>query len=482
MKKVLHRAPVVVVLGHVDHGKTTLLDNIKKTKRAEKEVGNITQNIGAYEAKVNAKGYPVDTITFVDTPGHEAFVQMRARGASVADLAIVVIDATDSLMPQTRESLHHVKQAKIPYIIAINKIDLPSANVERVKKDLLKEDVQLEGISGDVPYIAISAKTGKGVNDLLELILLVSSQHNFTYDPQAPVQAYIIESQIDKAGVSAAAIIKNGSLEVGDNVYVPGQQAKVRAFIDEYGKSLSKVEPSKPFLILGFKKLPPIGPLSNSPIEEEGENSDEAQNFDAADFLNPQAHRKLSVIIKADSQGSLDAIVESLASRKNIDIVLNGVGEVSKSDIFLAKISKAVVICFNSTVERNVKDLAEQEKVIIKTYSLIYKLIEELEEVSQVISEKEDKEKRLKGEAKILATFILEREKIAGVKMLLGKLSTGDKAEIVRGKKIIGEAEIVSLKQRAKNVNEIKKNEEGGVLLSPQLDINIGDVIKSHSI
>lgn len=483
MAKII-RPPVVVILGHVDHGKTTLLDYVKKTNRAAKEVGGITQSIGGFEAVVPVKGYATNKITFIDTPGHEAFTKLRARGADVADCALLIIDAVDSVMPQTKESIFHIKNAKIPYIVVVNKTDLPGASIDKVKKDLLKEEVLVEGLGGDVPVMPISAKKGEGVAELLEAILVLTSLHEQTFSPEAEMKAYIIESRVEKGGIAASAIIKDGTLKVGDTVFAGELSAKVRALFTDDGKSVSQVMPSTPFVLYGFSALPEVGIEigKNKSLVSKKSQEPETQEKDMRQMLVDQKKKTLKVIIKADSQGSLDAVLASLLKNESIEIMLSGVGEIAKSDIFLAKVSKAIVIGFGVQAPKAVSELAEQEKVIIKTYSLIYQLLEELTEVSHIMMEKEIKEKYIKGEAKVMASFIIEKEKIAGIKITKGKVNIKDQIELFRGDRLVGKAEVVSLKHRAKDMNELKKDMEGGILFYPVLDFNIGDVIKSYSI
>lgn len=486
MSKQISRPPVVVVLGHVDHGKTTLLDYIRKTNRAGKEIGEITQSIGAYEAKINLKGYDVDKITFIDTPGHEAFTKLRVRGADIADIAILIVDAVDSVKPQTVESIYHIKNAKIPMIVAVNKIDLPGANIERVKSDLMKEEILFEGAGGDTPLIQISAKTGKGVEHLLETILFMASLKELKYSPENPLKAFIIEAKKDRSGILAAAIIKDGRLSIGQDIFAGVNQARIKALINDEGKNVDEVVPSTPFIILGFSDLPEVGiPLlrqkSDLPHEIQ-EKSQDNKKVDMAAFFSSEQKKRLRIILKTESQGSLDAILSSLSKNENIEISLAAVGEITKSDIFLAKVTAAIIIGFGMPVDKTIVNLAETEKIVIKTYSLIYQLFDELTEVSNLLIEKEQKEKQVKGEAKILASFIIEKEKIAGVKVLKGKININDQIELYRDNKLKTHAKIVSLKSRSKNIAEIKKNEEGGMIFYPQLDFNIGDMVKSYSI
>jgi len=489
MTKPSPRPPIVAILGHVDHGKTTLLDYIRKSAIAAKEHGAITQKIGAYEIATNIKGYNTNKITFIDTPGHEAFSKLRSRGTNVADIAVLLIDAKDSVMPQTVESISHVKSANIPLIVAINKIDLPEANPEKVKNDLIKHGILVEGKGGGVPVILISAKTGKGVNELNEAILLVASDLHLQYSPKNNPKALIIETKKGRRGVVVSAIIKDGKLKVGDLIQTEDQSTKVRSMFNDQGKPIREVVPSTPFELLGFDDLPNVGAVITLQSEFKGadkkitrenrQNLIIPQTIDLDSLLKAKKEdQKLSLIIKADSQGSLEAINQSLAVNKNIEVVLKSIGDVHKSDIFLAKSTHSIIIGFSVVVSDEAKQLAKQEKIIIKTYNIIYHLLDELNEVADLLNEKQEKEKNLKGSAKILATFIIEGEKVYGIKTTKGKINLGDELEAYRENKLIGKTKILSLKMRAKVISEVKKDQEAGMMLSPQLDIRIGDVVK----
>ena len=477
------RPPIVTILGHVDHGKTTLLDYIRKSRLAAKEYGGITQRIGAYEVKTDIKGYKTDTITFVDTPGHEAFSQLRARGAQIADIAILLIDAKDSVMPQTAESISHIKASGIPFIVVMNKIDLPDADPNKVKTDLLKYEVLVEGKGGTVPVVPVSSKTGKGIPELLEAILLVGSDLNLTYEPNNELKAYVIETKKDRRGVVASVIIKDGTLKIGDVVFVGDKKAKIKSMLNDQGAQIKQVYPSTPFELLGFEEMPEVGTsITKTPTEKKEDQTInlEPKRIDEASFLQPKIEqKKLSLIIKADCQGTLDAVYNSLLENENIKIILSAVGDIHKSDIFLAKTTKSIVIGFSTNIAPEVANLAKQEKIIIKTYQIIYELLDELREVAQLLKEKETKERNLKGEAKILANLIIEKEKIYGVKVTKGKINLSDELEVHRQNKLIGKTRLVSLKIRAKTVSEIKKDQEAGMLFDSQLDFRIGDVVKS---
>ncbi|MCX6730365.1 MAG: translation initiation factor IF-2 [Candidatus Roizmanbacteria bacterium] len=478
------RSPIVAILGHVDHGKTTLLDYIRSSRIAAKEQGGITQKIGGYTAKTDIKGYPINEITFIDTPGHEAFSQLRARGANVADIVLLIVDAKDSLMPQTIESISHIKQANVPCIVVLNKMDLPEAKPEKVKNDLLRHGIMVEGKGGTIPVAPISAKTGKGVPELLETILFLATDKELTFDPKAELEAYVIETKKDRRGIAVSIVVKNGTLHVGDVVYAGEVKAKIRSITDDLNAPLTEATASQACELLGFEVAPLVGSRIASKPEDakivEPEAPIAKKAFTSQDFFaTPQKEqKKLAIVVKTDSQGSLEALEAILSQNSNIDIILSGVGDIHKSDVFLAKASKAIVIGFNTRIDPETKDVAKQEKVIIKSYTIIYELLEELEEVALLLQEKEQSEKNLKGEAKILATFVIEGEKIFGSKLSKGKFELGDMLEIHRAGNIIGKSKIVSLKIRAKKVEEVKKEQECGLILSPALDIRVGDVVK----
>ena len=339
-------------------------------------------------------------------------------------------------------------------------------------------------MGGDIPVVGISAKNGTGVNELLETILMIASLEEYKYSENNPLKAFTIESKLDKSGPTVSVIIKDGTLKVGDTVYSGDKMAKIRALINDSGERIDKVYPSTPFVLLGFKDLPEVGvSITKEAInKEELKEKVQFKQVDANDFFAKEEKKKLKIIIKAESQGSLEALSYSLAKNDNIEVVLSGVGDVNKSDIYLANISKAIIIGFAINVDRNTQELADQEKVVIKLYKLIYDLIDELFEVSNLLAEKEDKEKSVKGEAKVLAKFMIEKEVIAGIMVHKGKLNLNDTVEIYRNDKLFIKTKIVSLRHRAKSVEEVKKNEEGGVIFYPQFDFVNGDVIKSYSI
>ena len=326
--------------------------------------------------------------------------------------------------------------------------------------------------------LPISAEKGDGIPELLEALLLIAADQKLEYDPLADVEAYIIESNKDTRGVTSSIIIKNGTIKVGDELYTSAGKIKVRSLIGDTGKQLRQVVPSAPFVLSGFSNIPEIGSVITSKAQEHIEE-EALEKFDITSlFKKKEESHKLSVILKTESQGTLEAITDALKKNENISIMLGVVGDIHKSDIFLAKTTKAIVIGFSVKVISDVKDLAKQEKVIIKTYDIIYELLEELEEVSDIMQEKSEREKNLKAQAKILATFIIDGEKVFGGLITKGKVNLGDTAEIYRNDKLIGNTKLVSLQMRAKKVQEVKKDQECGMQFIPEVDIKEGDVVK----
>ncbi len=483
--KISSRPPIVAVLGHVDHGKTSLLDFIRKTSLAAREHGGITQKIGAYQINVKTQISNVKSedklITFIDTPGHEAFAKMRSRGATAADLAILVVAADDSVKPQTKDSIDQIKAAGIPMIVAINKIDLPTANVNKVKQDLAKVGVQVEGFGGDVPVVPLSAKTGKGVPELLEMILLVSEMKGLTADPQGNVEAVVIETRLDKGkGMVAAVIVKNGTIATGTLLYEDSLLiAKVRAMHDENGKRVDAAGPGKPVEILGFTKLPGVGAVIRSVAVDAKTLVEEPaiKPTELPDFLKPleeQAAKKLAIIIKADTAGSLEAITQALGDR--VTVVGSGIGDITEADVLLARPSSAFIVGFNVKAHPGVEKLAVTEKVIYRTYTIIYELLNELEEVISGMKEVLHEEREL-GRGTIIAEFPFEKTRIAGAKIASGRLARGDMVKLVRSDAEIVRAKIKSIRHGKEDITKAEAGAECGVLFDRTVDFQLGDAI-----
>jgi len=470
--KFVLRPAVVTVMGHIDHGKTTLLSKIREQDLTRKEFGGITQHIGAYQIKHQGK-----QITFIDTPGHVAFSKMRARGTEVTDLVVLVVDATAGVMPQTRESLEHIKSAKVPLLVAINKMDLPQANPKKVKEQLQKEGIIVEELGGDVVCVEISAKTGKGINDLLDLILLMSEMEELKADPNGPLEAMIIESKLDsRRGPLATVLIKNGTLRIGDGIKAENFVGKVKAMFDENGIRVEIAGPSQPVEVLGFKELPKVGSLvrgmeGKPDLPAATESTKERKDIEILE----KTERKLKIILKSDVWGTLEAIVGSLP--QGIQVVSQEVGDINESDVLLAATTSAQILGFNVRIPSAVAKLASTERVKIKSYNIIYEL---LDDIKKQVSKPRVVEEIL-GEAEIIAEFEMKREKIAGCRGKEGRVAKNDKIHLKRGETILGDLRIKSMKKRKEDIAEARKGEEFGAVFTPSLDFKIGDVIIAYN-
>lgn len=477
------RPPIVVVVGHVDHGKTTLLDTIRKTNIAAKEHGGITQHIGAYQVSIpslSEEKVPFK-ITFIDTPGHEAFAKMRSRGASVADLAVLVVAADDSVKPQTIEAIKHIKDANIPMIVAVNKIDLPSANIERVKKDLAKNEVQVEGFGGDVPIVQISAKTNKGITELLDMIQLVTGVLDLTKKQVNFDQAVVIESKMEKSrGIVVSVIVLSGTFLFGKELFAGSRKVgKIKAMFDEFGNPVAQAGSGKPVEILGCTEFPEVGGvLTLTPQHTEVQNQPQKiPEIDSMpDFLKPmdEQTKKLSLVLKADTAGTLEAIILSIGDR--LEIASRGIGNISDNDIKFAKSTGSFVIGFNIKCETSADKLSQTEKVIYRTYNVIYDLLDDLNEAIEN-SEEVLKVERELGKGVIVAEFPYDGERVAGVKVLSGRLSRGDLVKIVRNETEIGRVKVKSMRHGKSEVNKIEIGKECGILFDRKFDFKINDAI-----
>lgn len=475
------RPPIVTILGHVDHGKTSLLDYIRKAAVAAREHGGITQAIGAYQ--ISHQG---SDITFIDTPGHAAFEKMRSRGAKVADIAVLVVAIDDGLMPQTLEAIKHIKSAGVSMIVAVNKVDLPGINkvaqMEKIKKQLSDRDVLIEEYGGDVPIVEVSAKTGLGVDKLLEIIQLVSEVNEFKGDPQAFPAGVVVESKLDKfKGPIATLIVQNGTLKKGDSVVIGGVKGKLRGLIDFTGKQLDSAGPSTPVEVLGLESVPAVG----AELGKETSTKEEKQAVVSSilDRLKKDDTSTLKVVIRADVAGSLEAIEDALQKfneeAEHVKIIASSTGEITEGDIKLASSTSAIVIGFNVKASNQVSKIAETEGVLLRTYNIIYELIEELEAVVEEML-KVGALEEIYGTAQILAVFPYgKNEKIAGCKVLDGQITKGPKIKILRGEEIVGETKIKSLKKVRDEVTKVEKGDECGMMFEPQIEFVEGDLIQS---
>lgn len=479
-----HFPPVVAVLGHVDHGKTTLLDAIRKTSIAEREHGGITQKIGASSVEIMHEGQERD-ITFIDTPGHEAFTKMRGRGAQAADIALLIVAANDGVKPQTKESIEVLEGTRTPFIAVITKSDLPTANVEKAKQDLVNNGVSLEGYGGEVPVIAISAKTGNNIQELLDLILLWSDMHKGESEKQTvsatgQVKAIVIESKLDtRAGAKATVVVKNGTINRSDFLQIEEKVFKVRTLFNTLGKPVDQGTVGEAVEILGFEEVPPVGGIITNKKEEIKEAASESHQPLKREAVYQKPIEKevgISVILVADTQGSLEAIVHALP--KEIRLVRKKTGEVSEADILLAKSIGAIVLSFNTKLKPDIVKLAFTERVLLQNYTVIYELLDEVKDAleGKILSQME----QVYGKAKVLAKFPYEKTFAYGVALQEGRLARSDRVRIVRGEEVIGEGSITSLRVGKNPTSKVDKG-EAGVIISPELDILVGDVIISHS-
>lgn len=471
----------MTILGHVDHGKTSLLDFIRKSAVAFNEHGGITQAIGAYQ--ITHEG---SLITFIDTPGHAAFEKMRSRGAKVADIAVLVVAIDDGLMPQTIEAIKHIKDAKVSMVVAVNKVDLPGINktaqMEKIKKQLSDREVLIEEYGGDVPIVEVSAKTGLGVDKLLEIIQLVAEVNELKADPDAPATGVVVESKLDKfKGPVATVIVQNGTLKKGEPVVIAGIKGKVRGLIDFAGKQLDSAGPSTPVEVLGLEEVPQVG----AELGKDSSTKEEKQAVvtSIVDRLKQDDTTVLKVVIRTDVAGSLEAIEDALSKfndeAEHVKVVSANTGNLTESDIKMAASTGAIVIGFNVKLAPQIIKLAETEKVLLRSYNIIYELIEEIEAVVEEML-KVGALEEIFGTAQIIAEFPYgKNEKIAGCKILDGVFTKGPKVKIVRGEEIIGETKIKSLKKVRDEVTKVEKSEECGMMFEPQIDFTVGDLIQS---
>jgi len=491
------RSPVVTVMGHVDHGKTSLLDAIRNTRVAAGEAGGITQHIGAYQAEINDR-----KITFLDTPGHEAFTAMRARGAQVTDIAIIVVAADDGVMPQTAEAIDHVRAAEAPLIIALNKIDKPNANPDHVKQQLADYGVVIEEYGGDVVCVPVSAKKGTGIDELLEMILLVADLQDLRANPNGRASGAVIEARRDPAsGVTATLLVQEGTLKIGDLVVVGAISGKARAMFDDAGKRIKKAPPATPVSILGLPEVPIAGERFEVVADEKAARALVDANREAAastaqnvslDTLYSQMRegtvKELNLLVKCDVQGSAEALKHALArvgeehASENLKVRLihDAVGNVGETDVHLAAASKAIIIAFNVKVDPAAQRLASEQGVDIRTYTIIYKLVDDIEAALKGMLEPVYRE-QIDGHAEVVQTFKAGKTIIAGCRVTDGKLTRSSQARVRRGNTIAHTGAIESLRRGKEDVREVAQGFECGIVLEDFNDVQIGDIIEAYS-
>ncbi|RKX49916.1 MAG: translation initiation factor IF-2 [Thermotogae bacterium] len=493
------RPPIVTVMGHVDHGKTTLLDKIRKTRVAEKEEGGITQSIGAYQVEVDGK-----KITFIDTPGHEVFTEMRARGAQVTDIVVLVVAADDGVMPQTIEAYDHAKSAGVPIIVAINKIDKPNANVDKTKQELVEKlNLIPEDWGGDTIMVPISAKTGQGIDELLEMILLVAEMQEIKCYPEGPARAVIIETKHDKkTGPVASIIVKDGVLKVGDFVVVSNTYGKVRVLIDDRGRRVKEAHPSQPVMILGFEEVPDphsmLYVVSNletarSIVEKRKEIMEQQKVSrrhmkleDLLKIMEEKEQKILNLVLKADTYGSVAALKNAIGKLKTKEIRINivhaGIGAITTSDIMLASATDGIVLGFRVRPDSQARKLAEEESVEVRTYTVIYKLIDDLKKALEGMLEPEEAEEII-GRGIVKKVFkIAKVGRVAGVQILEGKVDRKGLVRIYRNDQLIFEGKIESLKHYQEDADVIEAPKECGIKFAGFEDINENDELEFYII
>lgn len=483
------RPPIVVIMGHIDHGKSTLLDYIRKSNVVEGEAGGITQHLSAYVVEHTTKDGDIKKITFLDTPGHEAFQKMRLRGADVADIAILVVSAEDGVKPQTLEALASIKAAAIPYIVAINKIDKPGANVEMTKSSLIENEIYIEGMGGDISWVAISAKTGKGVVELLDMLLLSAELAELTGDSTAPASGKVIEAHLDaKRGTHATLLITGGVLKSGQYVVSGRAVAPVRIMEDWNGKTIKEARLSEPVGIVGWSDIPKIGARFSTAA-----NKKEAETFAEQDTAPRKAAEQfdptlplIPILIKVDTLGTVEAIEHELAKftsdRIQIRVIDKRVGTVTASDVQnIQATENAIIVGFNVPVERAAADLALRLGVEIKTFSVIYELAEWLEAALKARTPAAEVETRT-GRAKILKSFSIQKNiQVLGGRVEEGVLEVGEQVKILRHDLEIGRGKLQNLQQQKTNVQSVSNDEFGMQVASP-VEIAPGDYIEAFKI
>ncbi|MEE8131475.1 MAG: translation initiation factor IF-2 [Candidatus Paceibacterota bacterium] len=469
-KKLITRSPIIAVMGHVDHGKSSLLDFIRKTNVVAKEAGGITQSIGAYEISHNNK-----RITFIDTPGHEAFSKMRARGAKVADLAILVVAADDGVKPQTKEVIDILKEIQTPFVVAVSKIDKPGADVEKVKQELMQVEVLLEGYGGNISWQAISSKSGQGIDELLDLILLAAEMEELTYNPEVEASGIIIESKIDsRRGVTATTIIKNGTLKIGDEIFTQSVKGRIKILENFLGEKVAQLTPSSPALILGFETLPQIGEqfsVSEILAQEDKLIQKPKPKITEAESELPT----IKLILMADVSGSLEALFEVIKNLPTdeikIEIINKSIGDITDGNVKLAQSTKSVIIGFKVRVDKAAENLARSQEIKIITSEVIYELVKSIEEEIAGLGLP-----KITGDLEILATFSKKGKKqLIGGKVVSGIIKNKSKLEIKRGEEIIGQGKILNLQHQKQDVVQVEEGKECGVMFESDIIIEKGD-------
>ncbi|MCK5095813.1 MAG: translation initiation factor IF-2 [Candidatus Pacebacteria bacterium] len=491
----VERPPIIVIMGHIDHGKSALLDYIRKSNVVEGEAGGITQHTSAYEVEHTTKEGDIKKITFLDTPGHEAFSDMRSRGAVVADIAILVVSAEDGVKTQTLEALRAIKDADIPYIIAINKIDKPGADIEKTKNSLSENEIYIEGYGGDIPVQPISAKTGKGIPEILDMMLLVAEMAELKGETGKRAEGIVIESKVDpQKGISATLIITNGKLERGMYVVAEDAVAPVRIFENFLGKTINEAQFSSPVTIIGWNKIPSVGSSFVSFSKKKDAElcatafkPAEKKAFEIDIATNNKELFCIPLILKADVAGTLDAVKHEIEKiqleRTLLKVIQTGVGAITEKDIKMASGTKdAIIIGFNVNTDSQARSAAEQGDITIETFNIIYKMAEWLEEEAKKRTPKVQVEETT-GKVKVIRIFSQQRNiQVLGGKVLEGKIETGVSVRIIRRENLIGEGKILELQSQKVKISEVKEDTEFGAQIESKINIAEGDVLEPYTM
>ena len=493
----VERPPVVTIMGHVDHGKTTLLDYIRNSHVVDKEFGGITQHIGAYQISYNDK-----KITFIDTPGHAAFTEMRARGAAVTDIVIIIVAADDGVMPQTEEAIDHALSANVPIIVAVNKIDKPAANIERIYTEMAAHNITPESWGGNVPFVNISAKTGENVSEILETILAISEMNGYKANPNRYATGTVIESRIDKAsGGVSSLLIQNGTLRLGDPIVVGTSYGKVRTIKNDLGQSIVEAGPSTPVEITGLNGNPSAGDKfmafesehQAKEIATIRENNSKATKYNTnivtfEDLFSQiqSGVKEINVILKADVRGSEEAVKNALVKIDvegvKVKVIRSGIGAITESDIVLANASNALVIGFNVVASNSCREAAKEYNVDIKLYTIIYKLVEDMEAAMKGMLDPEFEEKTI-GNAEVRQLFKFSKVgTIAGCKVMKDIMKNGSKVRVIREGTIIYDGIISSIQREKDSVKEVKEGFECGITIENYNDIKVGDILECYEV
>ncbi len=462
---IIFRPPIVTVMGHIDHGKTSLLDKIRSTDITHREAGGITQHIGAHQ---------VQGITFIDTPGHAAFCDMRSRGASITDIIVLVVAATEGIMPQTKECIEHIKRSDIPFIVAMNKMDLENISPDKVKGQLVEIGLTPEEYGGQVAVVPVSAKTGQGIDQLLDLIKLNAEILELTSYPDKPLKAFVIESKLDKSrGPVASLIIQEGTLSLGDHVYADDVLCKVKAIVDDKGQNLKSAGPSLPVEVLGFELVPCVG----SQVTPE-KHQPTAESQCKVRYEYDEDNPKLKIILKADVEGTLEALKNSFSD--DVYLLSEGVGAVTDNDVFMAETGDAQIFAFSVNTPKQILKLAEKSQVKIFQSKIIYEIIENIQ--SQVLKMLEPTiDETILGEGLIKAEFKIDKVRIAGVQCTKGEITKGDLIHLKRDGKIIKDTKVEGVRRGKDIVDKIKSGSDCGMTFKPYIDFKLNDVIISYN-